>query len=97
MVQNLSPEIDSNKLFTHFSRVSHAIFSIYSAFFYKSFSFSLVKSSGMPDLMISPGIVIYVAFKVLASCVMKTGAVVVSGLYHTMSLNMVRFIRFIRS
>ena len=34
MVQNLSPEIDSNKLFTHFSRVSHAIFSIYSTIFF---------------------------------------------------------------
>ena len=33
MVQNLSPEIDSNKLFTHFSRVSHAIFFIYLTIF----------------------------------------------------------------
>ena len=37
MAQNLSPEIDSNKLFTHFSRVSDAIFIYLLTIFYNYF------------------------------------------------------------
>jgi hypothetical protein len=44
----------------------------------------------MLGLFIFLEIVINVALKVLVSCVMKAGVVVVSGLYHTTSLNMVR-------
>ena len=55
MVQNLSPEIDSNKLFTHFSRVSHDIFSVYSTIFVTtSVQFGqIVRYSGSSDFSLN--------------------------------------------